>query len=151
DAPADAAELGRLGPYRVLRQIGAGGMGVVFAAEDTRLRRLVALKLIREGHLADPECEARFQREAATLARLCHPNIVQVFDTGRPRGQPYLALEYVPGGTLAQHLQGQFLPAADAAALVVTLADAVQVAHDHGIVHRDLKPGNVLVAGGGGR
>jgi eukaryotic-like serine/threonine-protein kinase len=135
--------------YELFEEIGRGGMGVVYRARQTGLDRVVALKLIRSGDLADPTERARFAAEARAVARLSHPNIVQVYEVGEVNGCPFLALEYVPGGTLANVLTGLVAPAA-AAALVATLARAVQHAHEQGIVHRDLKPANVLMSAGCG-
>ncbi len=131
--------------YEILREIGAGGMGVVYLARQAALGRVVALKQIRAGARADPETLARFRREAEAVARLDHPNIVRVYEAGEQDGQPYLAMEYVDGGTLAQVLAGTPLAPPVAAELLETLARAVEHSHQRGIVHRDLKPGNILL------
>jgi serine/threonine protein kinase len=132
--------------YEILREIGRGGMGVVFQARQVKLERMVALKMIR-GYLdADAAERERFLREAQALARMQHPNIVQVFDVGEHNSQPYYASELVSGGNLARYIAGQPQPARLAARLIQTLAWAVQHAHEQGIVHRDLKPANVLLA-----
>jgi serine/threonine protein kinase len=131
--------------YELFEEIGRGGMGVVYRARQVQLDRVVALKLIRSGDLADPPERARFAAEARAVARLSHPNIVQVYEVGEVNGTPFLALEYVPGGTLANVLTG-LVPPGPAAVLVATLARAVQHAHDQGIVHRDLKPANILIS-----
>jgi serine/threonine-protein kinase len=120
-------------------------MGVVYLAWHEPLRREVALKLLRPAALADGAA-ARLRTEAEAAARLQHPNIVQVFDVGEHDGRPYLALEYVEGGSLADAVRGRPQPPADAAALVEALARAVQHAHERGVVHRDLKPSNVLLS-----
>jgi WD40 repeat protein len=135
--------------YDVLGVLGRGGMGVVYKARHLRLGRLVALKMIRDGILAGPEQAARFQLEAAAVARLRHPNIVQIYEIGEADGRPYLSLELVEGGNLAQRLSGTPLPTAMAAGLTETLARAVHHAHEAGIVHRDLKPANVLLTADG--
>jgi len=127
------------GAYELLERIGSGGMGVVYRAWHPVLRREVAVKLLRGGG-AD-----RLAREAEAVARLNHPNIVQLFEVGEQDGQPFLALEYVPGPNLRDRLAGRALPPAAAAALVETLARAVHHAHERGVVHRDLKPANVLL------
>ncbi len=132
--------------YEILEELGRGGMGVVYLARQPGLNRLVALKVIRSGAHAGEVERARFRREAQTLARLQHPGVVQVFEVGEHEGNPYLALEYVPGGSLADCLDGTPLPARQAALLVRRLAVAVEAAHRAGVVHRDLKPANVLLA-----
>jgi WD40 repeat protein len=141
--PDDAAPPARIGPYQVLRELGRGGMGVVYLARHEPLRREVALKLLRAAAVGADA--ARLRAEAEAVARLQHPNIVQVFDVGSHDDRPYLALEYVPGGSLADALRGRPQRPQDAAALVEALARAVQHAHERGVVHRDLKPSNVLL------
>jgi WD40 repeat protein len=131
--------------YELLEEIGRGGMGVVYRARQAGLAREVALKLVLCGELADPALRQRFLHEAQTTARLIHPRIVQVFDVGLLAGQPYLAMEYLPGGTLADRLARGPLPPPVAARLVAALARAIDYAHAQGIVHRDLKPANVLL------
>lgn len=131
--------------YTLLKELGRGGMGVVYVARQSELNRLVALKVLREAGWADEAARQRFRREAEILAQIRHPNVVQVYDFGRVDGQPYLALELVPDGSLDRRLAGTPLRPTDAARLVETLAHAVQAAHEHGIVHRDLKPANVLL------
>jgi tetratricopeptide (TPR) repeat protein len=143
--PREAGEVGRLGLYRVLRLLGRGGMGAVFEAEDPALKRKVALKVLLDARYAEPRYVARFRAEAEAVARLCHPNIVQIHEVGEHDGRPYIALEFVAGGSLAQHLGGQPQPSRASAELVATLARAVHYAHEHQIVHRDLKPANVLL------
>ncbi|MBI2806290.1 MAG: protein kinase [Planctomycetes bacterium] len=135
--------------YRVLRTLGKGGMGVVYLAQDLKLPRQVALKMIRAGVDADEKQKQRFQGEARAVARLGHPNIVQIYEVGEHAGNPYFALEYVGGGTLAQKLDHKPMPAEDAAQIVLTLARAVEAAHQVGIIHRDLKPANVLLTSDG--
>jgi tetratricopeptide (TPR) repeat protein len=135
--------------YEVLGVLGRGGMGVVYQARHLRLRRVVALKMILAGPHADPELLARFRAEAEAVARLQHPNVVQIYEVGEHDGHPYLALEFVDGGSLARYLAGTPLPAAAAAALVETLARAMNAVHQRGIIHRDLKPANILLASGG--
>jgi serine/threonine protein kinase len=136
--------------YEVLAELGRGGMGVVFKARQVSLKRLVALKLIRDGALAGAQERTRFRIEAEAAASMRHPNIVQIYEAGEHRGRPYFAMELVEGGSLDQHLAGQPQPAAQAAALVRTLALAVQHAHAQQVVHRDLKPANVLLSVGEG-
>jgi WD40 repeat protein len=135
--------------YEILRVLGRGGMGVVYQARHLALKRIVALKMILAGGHAGPQELARFRLEAEAVARLQHPNIVQVFEVGESEGHPFCALEFVDGGTLASKINGQGLPGLDAARLVETLARAVQLAHSRNVVHRDLKPANVLLASDG--
>jgi eukaryotic-like serine/threonine-protein kinase len=136
----------RMGAYRIVRQVGRGGMGVVFEAIHESQGRRVALKVLPGFDLADPTARERFWREAHTTARLQHPNIVQIFEVGEHESQPFLALEFVAGQSLSQRLREAPLMPRQAAALVETLARAVHHAHEQGIVHRDLKPANVLLS-----
>jgi serine/threonine protein kinase len=135
--------------YEILGELGRGGMGVVYKARQIGLRRIVALKMIRTGIRATPNDVARFRAEAALIARLRHPHIVQVYDVGEASGRPYFVLECVAGGSLAQHLRGTPQPIRPAAQLVETLARAVHAAHTMGVIHRDLKPANILLQGPG--
>jgi serine/threonine protein kinase len=130
--------------YEILGELGRGGMGVVYKARQVSLDRVVALKVLRGGSATAEEL-ARFRVEARALARVQHPNVVQVFDLGEADGRPYLALEYVSGGSLRQHLTGVPQPPRAAAELVEQVARGVEAIHQAGIVHRDLKPGNVLL------
>lgn len=132
--------------YEILGEIGRGGMGVVYKARQEALNRTVALKMILAGAHAGPSERDRFRREAEAAAALQHPHIVQIFEIGEASGHPYLALELVDGGSLAQHLSGSPWSAGDAAGLIEVLARAIHFAHERGIVHRDLKPGNVLLS-----
>jgi tetratricopeptide (TPR) repeat protein len=132
--------------YEVLCELGRGGMGVVYKARQTALGRLVSLKMLRDAY-AGPEELARFRREAEAVARLQHPNVVQIYEVGEHDGRPYLALEFVDGGSLDRLLRGRPQPARAAAELLVTLARAVAHAHQQGVVHRDLKPANILLQG----
>jgi eukaryotic-like serine/threonine-protein kinase len=135
--------------YEILGEVGRGGMGVVYKARQTELNRVVALKMILAGGHAGAEALQRFHLEAEAAARLQHPNIVQVHAVGTSDGVPFFSLEFCPGGSLAQRLDGTPWPTRQAAELVATLARAVQAAHDAGVVHRDLKPANVLLTGDG--
>jgi len=132
--------------YEVLRELGRGGMGVVYLARHQKLGRLVALKMILAGAHAGANELARFRSEAVAVAKLQHPNIVQIYEVGEQEGRPFFSLEFVSGGSLAQKLEGTPLPGAVAAGLVETLARAMDHAHQQGIIHRDLKPANVLLA-----
>ena len=144
---ADGPALPHIPGYEFEAVLGRGGMGVVFRARHLRLNRPVAVKTVLDGGYAGPRERTRFQREAEAVAALRHPNVVQVYDVGEEQGRPYLAMELVEGGSLAQKLSGTPQSADLAAALVAMLADAMQAAHDAGFVHRDLKPANVLLAG----
>jgi serine/threonine-protein kinase len=147
--PLPTAGLPRIRGYDVQGELGRGGMGVVYKARHRRLNRAVALKMLLAGPCAGPEELERFLREAEAVASLRHANIVQVYDVGDLDGRPYFTMEYVEGGSLAEKLAGRPQSADQAAALVATLAQAVQVAHQSGIVHRDLKPGNILLTADG--
>jgi tetratricopeptide (TPR) repeat protein/predicted Ser/Thr protein kinase len=135
--------------YQVLEVLGKGGMGVVYKAMQVSLGRLVALKMILHAEHASPEEQRRFRAEAEAVARLQHPNIVQVYEVGESQGLPFFSLEYCGGGSLAQKLNGTPWEARPAAELMETLAQAMHAAHAAGIVHRDLKPANVLLTAQG--
>ena len=135
--------------YTVLEELGRGGMGVVFKATAEQLNRFVALKMILSGDLASPEAGARFLKEAEAVARLQHPQVVQIFRIGDYNGRPYLEMEYIDGGSLADRLDGRPWRPAEAAQLVESLAMAVHHAHLRQIVHRDLKPANILLTADG--
>ena len=134
-----------LGPYEIVEQIGAGGMGVVYRAHDARLQRDVAIKLLPLGVLSDEHALARFRREAIALAKLSHTSIATLHDVGDEKGLPYLVMEYVTGESIAQKLAAGPLAVREVVALGVEIASALEEAHEHGIVHRDLKPANVMV------
>jgi serine/threonine protein kinase len=135
--------------YEILGELGRGGMGIVYKARQLGLDRTVALKMVLPGIHTGPKNRARFHAEAAAIARLQHPNIVRIYDVGEAAGRPYFVLEFVAGGSLAQHLQGTPQPARTSARLVETLARAVHAAHSSGVIHRDLKPANILLEGSG--
>jgi WD40 repeat protein len=135
--------------YEVQRELGRGGMGVVFQARQVKANRVVALKMLLAGDFAGDDQRERFRVEAEAVARLQHPNIVQVFEVGEQDGRPFFSLEFCPGGTLAERLRAGPITAAEAAPLVEVLARAVHAAHQAHVLHRDLKPANVLLAGGG--
>jgi serine/threonine-protein kinase len=135
--------------YEIESVLGRGSMGVVYKARHLTLKRTVALKLIFAGGHAGPRELTRFRIEAEAVARLQHPNIVQIHEVGAADGQPYCALEFVEGGNLASKLDGKPMPAQEAAKLVEALARAMQLAHSRNVVHRDLKPANILLAADG--
>jgi WD40 repeat protein len=139
----------RLGPYEVVDLLGAGGMGSVYRARDTRLGRDVALKVVRADGAQGPERLRRFETEARAVARLSHPNVLSVFDVGTHEGQPYLVLELLEGETLRQRLCRGPLPASEAAELARQGCAGLQAAHARGIVHRDLKPENLFLTSEG--
>jgi WD40 repeat protein/serine/threonine protein kinase len=132
--------------YEIVRELGRGGMGVVYLARHLATEQLVALKMVLGGFGASETDRERFLREARALVHLDQPNIVRVLEVGEVRGQPFLCLEYVAGGTLANHLRGVPQAPVTGARLIRTLAQAMQTAHEQGIIHRDLKPGNILLA-----
>jgi tetratricopeptide (TPR) repeat protein len=147
EAEKAPAPLPRIPGYEVLGELGRGGMGVVYLARQVRLNRPCALKTILAGDHASPEVALRFLAEAETVARLRHPNIVQIHAIGDYDNRPYIELEYIEGGSLAARLDGTPWAAERAARLIETVARAVHEAHTLGVVHRDLKPANVLMAG----
>ncbi len=144
-APIGPAAPHEVGEYTILREVGRGGMGVVYQARHRGLRRLVALKMILAGGFASESQRQRFRREAELAARVQHPNIVQIYEVGVHDGHPFLAMEWIGGGTLAERIGGDPWPPQDAARLVEMLAWAIDVAHRQGVVHRDLKPSNILL------
>jgi formylglycine-generating enzyme required for sulfatase activity len=135
--------------YEIVRELGRGGMGVVYQARHIKLNRPVALKMILAGSHAGPADLTRFQTEAEAIARLRHPNIVQIYEVGEHEGKPFFSLEFCGGGSLEKKLGGTPLPPKEAASLVETLARAMQAAHEQHVIHRDLKPANVLLADDG--
>ncbi len=140
-----------VGPYEVAAPIGAGGMGEVYKARDTRLNRTVAIKVLATHLTNRPDLRARFDREAQTLASLSHPHICPVFDVGRHDGADYIVMEYIEGGTLADRLRRGPVPVDEALQIATAIADALDNAHRQGIVHRDLKPGNIMLTKSGAK
>src|SRR5439155_3829968 len=130
---------------RLLGELGRGGMGVVYKAKQAHLDRVVALKMILSGAHAGPEDLARFKTEAEAIARLQHPNIIQIHEIGERDGLPFFSLEFCGGGSLERKLRDQPLPPKDAARLIEVLARAMHAAHQSGVLHRDLKPANILL------
>jgi serine/threonine protein kinase/tetratricopeptide (TPR) repeat protein len=139
--------LEQIGPYRIVRKLGEGGMGVVFAAEDERLRRAVAIKTLRECN--DDATRERFFREARAAASLSHPNVCQLFDIGDIDGKPYIVMELLDGESLSDKLSRGALPMADALNVTLSILTALEALHARGFVHRDLKPSNVFLASHG--
>jgi len=136
---------GTLGRYRVLEQLGEGGMGLVFRAHDPRLDRDVALKVLTDDAVGDARARERLRQEARALSRLLHPNIATLFDIDSEGGEDFLVLEFVPGESLAKTLERGELPESRARAIAIEIAEALDVAHEQGVVHRDLKPANVVL------
>ena len=139
----------RIGVYEIQGPLGAGGMGEIYRARDTRLDRTVAIKALPQGFATDPALLARFEREAKLLASLSHPNIAGIYGVEDSKGAPYLVLEYVAGETLADRLARGSLAPAETARVGAAIASAIEAAHGRGIVHRDLKPGNVMLTPNG--
>ena len=135
----------RLGAYVVTAQIGEGGMGQVYRATDTRLKRQVAIKILPPSLAADPDRLARFQREAELLASLNHPNVAGIYGLEESGGMTALVMELVEGDDLSQRLARGAIPVDEALSIASQIADAVEAAHEQGIIHRDLKPANIKV------
>ena len=136
----------QLGPYKIISLIGAGGMGEVYRAHDTRLRRDVALKVLQQSLTADSDRLRRFEQEARAVAALNHPNIVSVYDVGVAENVHYIVTELIEGETLRQRILPQGIPSRKAIELAVQLANGLAAAHDQGVAHRDLKPENIIIA-----
>ena len=149
DSPMALTAGTRLGHYQVVDQLGAGGMGEVYRATDTTLKRDVAIKILPAAFAADPERLARFEREAQVLAQLHHPNIASIFGLHDEGGVRFLAMELVPGETLEERIGRGRVPLDEVLSIAKKIADGLEYAHDRGIVHRDLKPANVKITEGG--
>ncbi len=141
----------RLGPYEIQSALGAGGMGEVYRARDTRLDRIVAIKVLSAQFAADPQFRERFEREARAISQLTHPHICTLYDVGEHAGTAFLVMELLDGGTLADRLTKSALPPAQALTIAIEVASALDAAHRAGIVHRDLKPGNVMLTKAGAK
>jgi eukaryotic-like serine/threonine-protein kinase len=135
----------RLGPYEILSTLGAGGMGEVYRARDTRLGRTVAIKVLRVPAAGRPIAHQRFAQEARAASGLSHPHIGAFYDIGEAHGVPFLVMEYLEGETLASRLRRGALPLDEVLRHAIDLADALDHAHRRGIVHRDVKPSNIML------
>jgi serine/threonine protein kinase len=141
----------RLGPYEILAPIGAGGMGEVYKARDTRLDRTVAIKVL-PGHLSsNPQLRERFEREAKAISSLSHPHICSLYDIGSQDGVDFLVMEYLEGETLAHRIKREPLRLEQVLPYAIQIADALDTAHRHGVIHRDLKPGNIMLTKSGAK
>jgi serine/threonine protein kinase len=141
----------KLGPYEILSKIGAGGMGEVYRARDTRLERTVAIKVLPSEFSRHAELRKRLEREARTLSSLAHPHICSLYDVGQQDGADFLVMEYLEGETLGQRLLKGALTAGQVLQYGIEIADALERAHRHGIIHRDLKPGNIMLTKDGAK
>ncbi|MCK5406466.1 MAG: serine/threonine protein kinase, partial [Candidatus Krumholzibacteria bacterium] len=131
--------------YRIDEKLGEGGMGVVYRAEDVKLKRPVALKFLSSQHTGDANATERFEREAQATAALNHPNIVTIYDVGEFEGQTYISMEYVDGDDLSREIGAGRVTIERALDVATQLCNALKQAHDIGIVHRDVKPANILI------
>ncbi|MCA9034940.1 MAG: serine/threonine protein kinase, partial [Planctomycetaceae bacterium] len=138
-------QLPKISGFEILNVAGRGGSGVAYRAIDNKLKRIVAVKVLDISHSADPVRSRQLLREAEAAASLVHPNIVQVFQVGEMHGTPFLVMEFIDGGSLAQQLKAGPMPPKAAIDLMLQVSDAVRFAHQKGIIHRDLKPGNILL------
>jgi serine/threonine protein kinase len=141
----------KLGPYEIVSPLGAGGMGEVYKARDTRLDRIVAIKVLPSHLSDDAERRQRFEREARAVSKLNHPHICTLYDIGQQDGVDYLVMEYLEGETVAERLAKGALPLEQALRYAVEMADALDKAHRQGLVHRDLKPGNIMLTKSGAK
>ena len=141
----------RLGPYEILSPIGAGGMGEVYLARDTRLDRDVAIKVLPAHLTSNTELKQRFEREAKSISNLTHPSICTLHDIGHDNGVDYLVMEFLEGETLAQRIAKGPIPLDELALIGAQIASALEKAHRAGVIHRDLKPGNIMLTKAGAK
>ena len=141
----------RLGPYEILSVLGAGGMGEVYRGRDTRLDRVVAIKVLPEHRSSSPQVRERFEREARAISSLSHPHICALYDIGQQDGIDYLVMEFLEGETLAHRLKKGPLAPDQVLQLAIQICDALDTAHKHAVIHRDLKPGNIMLTKSGAK
>src|ERR1700730_18784125 len=138
-----------LGPYEIQSPLGAGGMGEVYRARDTRLDRTVAIKILPSHLSSNPEAQQRFDREARAISGLSHPNVCQLYDVGSHDGTSYLVMEYLEGETLADRVRKGPMPLDQVLKYGIEICDGLEKAHKSGVIHRDLKPGNIMLTTAG--
>src|SRR5579863_2021001 len=141
----------KLGPYEIVAAIGAGGMGEVYRARDTRLGRDVAIKILPPHLASTPEVRQRFEREARAVSSLNHPHICTLHDIGHQDGTDFLVMEYLEGETLSKRLEKGPLPTTHLLRIAIEITDALEKAHRQGVIHRDLKPGNIMLTKSGAK
>src|SRR5712692_7158698 len=141
----------KLGPYEIQSPLGAGGMGEVYRARDTRLERTVAIKILPPHLSDDPDAKQRFEREARVISSLNHPHICVLHDVGNQNGTTYIVMEYVEGESLESRLQKGALPLKQALECAIGICEGLERAHRAGVVHRDLKPGNIMLTTSGAK
>src|SRR5437667_3863324 len=141
----------KLGPYEIVAPLGAGGMGEVYRARDTRLDRTIAIKVLASHLSSSPELKQRFEREAKAISALNHPHICGLYDVGSQDGTDYLVMEFLEGETLAERLRQGALPLKETLKVGMEVSQALEIAHRAGITHRDLKPGNIMLTKSGAK
>src|SRR6266567_7398100 len=141
----------KLGPYEIVSALGAGGMGEVYRAWDTRLERTVAIKILPSHLSSNPEAKQRFDREARSISSLNHPNVCQLYDVGSHDGTSYLVMEYLEGETLADRSRKGALPLEQVLKYGLDICEGLEKAHESGVIHRDLKPGNIMLTKSGAK